>query len=111
MKVSVLECGRVILPASALFKNEKEFYPLCMLTPFNPKSKLINVPVFAFLIEHPNGKKIVFDTAWSSQVRKHPWKNMVRSLNWVKKFYDTADNLIDVISDHETELSKYYYEF
>lgn len=79
MKVHVLECGRVILPRCALFKEEKEFYPLCMITYLRRKSKLINVPAFTFLIEHPNGKKILYDTAWSSEVRTHPWRNMAAS--------------------------------
>ena len=78
-KVSVLEYGRVILPSCALFREEGEFYPFCMITYLRKKDKLINVPAFTFLIQCPNGKKIVYYTAWSSMVRTHPWLNMAAS--------------------------------
>jgi glyoxylase-like metal-dependent hydrolase (beta-lactamase superfamily II) len=38
-------------------------------------------------------------------------ENMERSLKWEKDFHDGSDDLIDVISDHETELDKLVYEF
>ena len=79
MKVTVLECGRVILPSCALFREEDAFYPFAMITKLRSRDALINAPVFCFLIEHPNGKKIVYDTAWSSMVRAHPWRNMAAS--------------------------------
>ncbi len=79
MKVHVMQCGSVTLPSSALFYEDGAHYPLCMITYFNRKEKLLHVPAFTFLIEHPNGKKILYDTAWSGEVRTKPWRNMAAS--------------------------------
>ena len=76
MKVTVLRCGSVILDSSALFREEKAFYPFCMLNFTRSKEHHIKVPAFAFLIEHPNGKKIVYDTSWGSAVRTRAWREM-----------------------------------
>lgn len=76
IKVTVLQCGSVILDSSALFHEEGAKYPLCMLSFTRGKNHHITVPAFAFLIEHPNGKKIVYDTSWGSAVRKHALREM-----------------------------------
>ena len=77
IKVTVLQCGMVKLDSSALFREDGAFYPWCMAGWFRSKKKhLLTVPAFAFLIEHPNGKKIVYDTSWGSAVRTHALKEM-----------------------------------
>lgn len=76
IKVTVLQCGRVRLDRSALFKEEGAFYPWCMAGWFRKKECELNVPAFAFLIEHPNGKRVVYDTSWGSAVRKHAVREM-----------------------------------
>ena len=37
----------------------------------NPPERLLTIPVYAFLIEHDSGKKLLFDTGWSDKVRRH----------------------------------------
>lgn len=69
MKVHVLECGTVTIPSSMIYYDETAKYPDCMALFLNPPEKIITIPVLAFLIEHPNGQKILFDTAWSPYVR------------------------------------------
>lgn len=76
MKVTAIECGRVILPAPGIYKDDEAKYPWAMATVFNDHDKLLDLPVYAFLVEHPNGKKVLFDAGWSSDVRKHQWKDM-----------------------------------
>lgn len=76
MKVTVIETGRVILPAPGIYKDDTAKYPWAMATMFNSHDKLLDLPAYAFLVEHPNGKKILFDAGWSSTVRTHPWRDM-----------------------------------
>ena len=71
MRVSVLQCGSVKLPSCAIYRDEAAKYPECLMLAKNPEEKRITIPVYAFLIEHDNGKKILFDTGWSTKVRKH----------------------------------------
>lgn len=80
IKVTVLQCGRVLIDESALFKEEGAHYPFCMAGWFrNKKKHQLNIPAFAFLVEHPSGKKIVYDTSWGSAVRKHALREMALS--------------------------------
>lgn len=69
MKVRVLECGTVTLPSSMIYYDETAKYPDCMALFLNPPEKIITIPVLAFLIEHPNGKRVLYDTGWSPDVR------------------------------------------
>ena len=71
MKMTVLQCGSIKLPAPAIYRDETVKYPDCLMMAKNPPEKLLTIPVYAFLIEHDNGKKILFDTGWSDKVRKH----------------------------------------
>lgn len=76
MKVTVLQCGEVLIDSSALFREKSAFYPWCMTGLFRGKKHQLRVPAFSFLIEHPDGYKVVYDTSWGSGVRKHSWKEL-----------------------------------
>ena len=71
MKVTALQCGSVRLPAPAIYRDETAKYPDCLMMAKNPPERLLTIPVYAFLIEHDNGKKLLLDTGWSDKVRRH----------------------------------------
>lgn len=76
IKVTVLQCGEIYIDSSALFHDPNAHYPLCMMGFLRGREHLLRIPALAFLIEHPSGKKIVYDTSWGSGVRKNAWKEM-----------------------------------
>lgn len=97
MKVTVIETGRVILPAPGIYKDDTAKYPWAMATMFNSHDKLLDLPVYAFLVEHPNGKKILFDAGWSSTVRTHPWRDMGLAHLADERFFRPAPALTSVL--------------
>lgn len=54
---------------------------------------------------------MIFNTVLLPGLMKDP-ERMEKSLAWVKKYAKEHEkSLIDVISDHETEIDQYVYEF
>lgn len=72
MKIHVLSCGSTIvdeaLPLSSHSRN-----PLAYTGLFRGKRHKIEVPVRAYLIEHPE-KLILVDTGWDTAIRENPRK-------------------------------------
>ncbi len=76
MKVTVLECGRVLLPSPGIYYDETKKYPFAMLKAGTKREDLLDLPVYTFLIETPDGKKVLFDTGWHSDVRTKPRRDL-----------------------------------
>lgn len=76
MKVTVMECGRVLLPAPGIYRDDSRKYPWAMLKATNSMEDLLDLPVFCFLVQTPDGKNILFDTGWHSEVREHRWRDL-----------------------------------
>ena len=71
IKIHVIQTGTVevdpTIPNRELSRNKLAYTGL-----FRSRKNRITIPVKCFLIEHPNGKKILVDTGWDSKVRNHP---------------------------------------
>lgn len=70
IKVSVLQCGSVIVAKNQLFNTGGSLWDAALFNNRRPDTR-VEIPVFAFLIQHPKGT-ILVDTGWSKNVRKHP---------------------------------------
>lgn len=76
IKVSVMDCGAVELDSSGIYAEKHTVYPFSLLYWGRSKKHHLIIPVYTFLIEHPNGKKILFDTSWGKECRKNQWKSL-----------------------------------
>lgn len=76
LKVSIMDCGAVELDSSGIFAEKHTIYPWSLLYWGRSKKHHLILPVYTFLIEHPNGKKILFDTSWGKECRKNQWKSL-----------------------------------
>ena len=63
IKLYVLHTGSVIVDRGIPYKDKNPFAPLGLL---RGKDKKVELPVSAYLIEHPRGN-ILVDTGWSSR--------------------------------------------
>ncbi|KOS05769.1 beta-lactamase [Flavobacterium akiainvivens] len=84
IKIHVLHCGSIDLDEAASF-YEKTIHPMPYSGIFRSKKHQINVPVSAYLIEHPKGL-ILIDTGWNTEVRTNPKKY----LGWLYNISSTA---------------------
>jgi len=81
IKIHIIQTGTVevdaTVPNRGLSRNKLAYTGL-----FRSKKNRIIIPVKCFLIEHPNGKKILIDTGWDSNVRKHPIRTITLPM-WI----------------------------
>lgn len=99
IKIHVMKCGEVgvdpAVPDRGVSGN-----PLAYTGLFRSSKRRIWIPVFAYLIEHPEGNVLV-DTSWSSEVRTDPVK--AESL----RLYLTSKPKLPVGSAVDEQLQKY----
>ncbi|ACL05839.1 beta-lactamase domain protein [Desulfatibacillum aliphaticivorans] len=76
IKVHVLLCGSVRVDQAVPYR-EKTLHPLPWTGLFRGPENQVRLPVFAFLIEHPQGLALV-DTGWHADVRTDPKKHLGR---------------------------------
>ncbi|MCM3005183.1 N-acyl homoserine lactonase family protein [Priestia koreensis] len=76
MKIHVLHTGSVTID-QALAHREDSLHPMPYTGWFRSKKKRIEVPVSAYLIQHPKGN-ILIDTGWHAEIRTKQKKHLGR---------------------------------
>jgi len=75
IKVSVLQCGSVVVASCQLFNTAgKGLLSMALFNNRKPDQR-VTIPVYASLIEHPKGK-MLFDTGWTKRIRENMRKEM-----------------------------------
>lgn len=72
MKIHCVRCGTIYVDQSVPF-YEKSLNPFAYAGIFRSSKKQIELPVFAYIIEHPKAL-LVIDTGWHTNVRTHSKK-------------------------------------
>jgi N-acyl homoserine lactone hydrolase len=94
LTVEILQTGTVgvdkAVPNRGVSKSNLAYIGL-----FRSQKNHIVIPVKCFLITHPSGKKILIDTGWDSNVRKHPLKTITFPMWVASKPYLPPGQAID----------------
>jgi len=77
IKVTILHSGSTLVDGSTIFepKRKPRFPQLAMLGLFRTVEDKLEIPVTAYLIEHPKGK-VLIDTGFHKNVRTQPIKEL-----------------------------------
>lgn len=96
IKLRILHSGSTIVDGSTIFAPEKmpKFPKLAMLGIMRTDRDKIEIPVTAYLIEHPKGK-ILIDTGFHKDVRLHPVKNLTLIHYLVNKPLQSRGQAVD----------------
>lgn len=93
IRIHIMQCGEVgvdpAVPARDVSEN-----PLAYTGIFRSAKRRIWMPVFAYLLVHPQGN-ILVDTGWSSEVRLQPQRAEGRPLFFVTKPRLPAGSAVD----------------
>ncbi|EPG65730.1 N-acyl homoserine lactonase family protein [Leptospira wolffii] len=97
IKIHILHLGDTLVDESVIFNPEgKKLNPIHALGLFRSQKHKIKIPVTAYLIEHPKGK-ILIDTGFHKDVRRHPIKDLTLIHFLVNKPLQNAGEAVDEV--------------
>ena len=96
IKLTILHSGSTIVDGSTIFAPAimPKFPRLAMLGFLRKDTDKLEIPVTAYLIEHPKGK-ILIDTGFHKDVRMHPIKNLTLVHYLVNKPLQSRGQAVD----------------